>query len=102
MSGVVEVLVRAATFYTIDGTDITNAETIVIANKTYTAQDTLTDVDGNFHIGATIAATVTNLLAAINLSNQGIIAPYIVPPELFILKCLVHIPDLIPSITLVL
>lgn len=64
--------VKASTFYTIDAVgEVTNAETIVIAGKTYTAQATLTDVDGNYHIGATIADTVANLCAAINLSNEG-------------------------------
>jgi len=72
MAGVVEALVRAETFYTIDdAADLVNAETLVIGGKTYTFQDTLTDSDGNVHIGATVADTVTNLLAAINLSNQG-------------------------------
>ena len=65
-------LARASTFYTIDAVgEITNGETIVVAGKTYTFQDTLTDSDGNVHIGADIAATVTNFLAAINLSNEG-------------------------------
>lgn len=64
--------VRASTFYTIDAVgEITNAETIVVAGKTYTFQATLTDVDGNVHIGADIAATRSNFIAAINLSNEG-------------------------------
>jgi len=64
--------VKASTFYTIDAAgELTNGETVVIAGKTYTAQATLTDSDGNFHIGATIADTVANLVAAINLSNEG-------------------------------
>ena len=72
MAGVVEAWVRAETFYTIDdAADLVNAETVVVAGKTDTFQDTLTDVDGNVHIGATIADTVTNLLAAVNLSNEG-------------------------------
>ncbi len=72
MSLATAVPVKASTFYTIDAAgELTDGETVVIAGKTYTAQATLTDSDGNFHIGANIAATVTNLLAAINLSNQG-------------------------------
>ena len=72
MSLTTAVPVKASTFYTIDdAADLVDGETLVIAGKTYTFQDTLTDVDGYVHIGATIAATVTNLLAAVNLSNEG-------------------------------
>lgn len=68
-------LVRASTFITLDNaTEFANTNTIVIGGKTYTAQTTLTDVDGNVHIGATVAETLTNLLAAINLSNEGVSA----------------------------
>lgn len=63
---------RASTFYTIDAVgEITNGETIVVAGKTYTFQDTLTDSDGNVHIGSDIAGTRSNFIAAINLSNEG-------------------------------
>jgi hypothetical protein len=44
-----------------------NTETVVIAGKTYTFQTTLTNVDGNVLIGASAAASITNLQAAINL-----------------------------------
>jgi hypothetical protein len=65
-------LVRASTFFTIDNlTDLTNGETLVIGGKTYTAQDTLTNTDGNVHIGANVAGLISNLVAAINLSNEG-------------------------------
>ncbi len=65
-------LVRASSFYTISAAaDLVNAETLVIAGKTYTVQTTLTDVDGNVNIGADIAGTISNLVAAINLSNEG-------------------------------
>ena len=37
------------------------------STKTYTFQDTLTDVDGNVHIGADLAESLDNLVAAINL-----------------------------------
>ena len=44
-----------------------DTETVVIGAKTYTFQTTLTDVDGNVLIGATIKASLENLIAAINL-----------------------------------
>jgi len=44
-----------------------NTETVVIAGKTYTFQTALTNVDGNVLIGATTAASIANLQAAINL-----------------------------------
>ena len=72
MSLLTAVPVKASTFYTIDDAlDLVNGETLVVAGKTYTFQDTLTDADGNVHIGADIAATVTNFVAAVNLSNEG-------------------------------
>lgn len=40
-----------------------------IADKMYTLQETLTNVDGNVLIGATLADTISNLVAAINLSG---------------------------------
>lgn len=46
-----------------------DTETVVIGSKTYTFQDTLTDVDGNVHIGASASDTLANLIAAIN--NSG-------------------------------
>ena len=46
-----------------------NTETVVIGGKTYTFQTTLTNVDGNVHIGASASATLDNLKAAINLSG---------------------------------
>ncbi len=44
-----------------------NTETVVIDSKTYTWQDTLTDVDGNVHIGTDAAACIVNLVNAIKL-----------------------------------
>ena len=44
-----------------------NADTVTIGSKTYTFQDTLTDVDGNVKIGASASATIDNLIAGINL-----------------------------------
>jgi hypothetical protein len=48
-----------------------NTETVIVGGKTYTFQTTLTDVDGNVNIGADAAGSLTNLIAAINLSNEG-------------------------------
>jgi len=44
-----------------------DGETLTIDGKTYTLQDSLTDVDGNVQIGALPADTVDNIRAAINL-----------------------------------
>lgn len=46
---------------------ITNGETVTIGTKVYTFQDTLTNVDGNVHIGADVEETLDNLRNAINL-----------------------------------
>lgn len=48
-----------------------DTETITFGSKTYTFQATLTNVDGNVHIGASGADTATNLLNAINASGGG-------------------------------
>ncbi len=48
-----------------------NAETVTIGSKTYTIQDTLTNVDGNVKKGASLAATLTNLQNAINRNGVG-------------------------------
>lgn len=44
-----------------------NTETVVLDGKTYTFQDTLTDVDGNVHIGASASESIDFLIAAIML-----------------------------------
>lgn len=51
-----------------------NAETVTIDAKTYTFQTTLTDVDGNVLIGVDVAASLANLLAAINLADGSGVA----------------------------
>lgn len=51
------------------GNNAVDTETLVIGSKTYTFQATLTDVDGNIHIGADRDATLTNLANAINGSG---------------------------------
>lgn len=48
-----------------------DTQTVVIAGKTYTFQDSLTDVDGNVHVGADAAGSIKNLAAAINMDNNG-------------------------------
>lgn len=48
-----------------------NTNTVVVGTKTYTFQTTLTDSDGNVNIGSSAANSLLNLLAAINLSNEG-------------------------------
>lgn len=50
-------------------TNPTNNDTMTVDTKTYTFQDTLTDVDGNVKIGATLAATQANIVAAFNLTG---------------------------------
>lgn len=47
----------------------TNGETITIGSKTYTWQTTLTNVDGNIAIGASLAISQQNLIDAINLTG---------------------------------
>jgi len=44
-----------------------NTQTVTTGTKVYTLQTVLTNVDGNVLIGANAAATVANLVAAINL-----------------------------------
>ena len=45
-----------------------NAQTITLGSKVYTFQTVLTNSDGNVFIGATLAITLANLLAALNLA----------------------------------
>jgi len=65
-------LERASTFITIDADgEVTNGETIVVAGKTYTFNSTLGSSDGDVHVGADAAGHRANLIAAINLSDEG-------------------------------
>lgn len=50
-------------------TNPTDGDTVVIGSKTYTFQDTLTNVDGHVKIGASAAASQVNLVHAINLNG---------------------------------
>lgn len=47
----------------------TDTQTVTVGGKTYTSQTTLTNVDGNFFIGADQTASHLNLLRAINLGT---------------------------------
>lgn len=47
--------------------NFSNGETVTTGTKTYTFQTVLTNVDGNVFIGATAAASLANLYAAITL-----------------------------------
>lgn len=48
-----------------------NSDTVTIDGKTYTLQTTLTNVDGNVQLGATMLATLQNLMKAINLTGAA-------------------------------
>lgn len=50
-------------------TNPTDTDTMTIDGRTYIFQDTLTNVDGNIHIGVDLAATKLNLLAAMRLTG---------------------------------
>lgn len=49
--------------------NLANGDTLTIDAKTYTFQNTLTNVDGNIQIGASSTDTRANLIAAINLTG---------------------------------
>lgn len=61
-------LVASVSTLTSSGT-FTDTQTVTIAGKVYTSQTTLTDVDGNFLIGANQTASHLNLMNAINLGS---------------------------------
>jgi len=48
---------------------LVDTQTVVVGGKTYTWQDTLTDVDGNVDTGADAEAGLANLKNAINLTG---------------------------------
>jgi hypothetical protein len=61
-----------------------NGDTVTINGKAYTFQTILTNVDGNVFIGANLAATITNLAAAIELgagSGTGYAAATTLHPD---------------------
>lgn len=51
--------------------NLSDTDTVTIGSKTYTFQATLTDSDGNVHVGSDAEGSLKNLLAAINLSDEG-------------------------------
>lgn len=51
--------------------NIADTKTVTIGTKVYTFQDTLTDVDGNVHIGTLATNTIDNLIAAITLGGTA-------------------------------
>lgn len=60
-----------------------NGDTVTIDGKTYTFQTILTNVDGNVFIGANLAASIVNLVAAIGLgagSGVGYAAATVLHP----------------------
>lgn len=63
------VLPIAATGIYTASVNLLDTTTLVIGGKTYTLQDTLTNVDGHVLIGANLPATLVNLLHAINASG---------------------------------
>lgn len=52
-------------------TNPTDGDTMTVDTKVYTFEDTLTDVDGNIHIGAAVADTQANIEAAFDLSGTA-------------------------------
>lgn len=54
------------------GANASDGDIVTIDSKVYTFQATLTDVDGNVHIGAAATDTLDNLIAAINLDGPGL------------------------------
>lgn len=66
-----ESLVHASQTLQFTGGNAADTETVTIAGKVYTFQATLTDSDGNVHVGADAEGSIDNLVAAINLSDEG-------------------------------
>ena len=59
----------AAGIMTISGGNISDGKIVTIGSKVYTFQATLTNVDGNVHIGGNASGTIDNLIDAINLGS---------------------------------
>ncbi len=51
--------------------NFSNTETVTIDAKVYTFQTSLTDVDGNIQIGASLTASLLNLLNAVDLTGTA-------------------------------
>lgn len=52
-------------------TQPTDGDTFTLDSKTYTMETSLSDVDGNIFIGASLAATQQNILDAVNLTGDA-------------------------------
>lgn len=63
------VATAASVVLTSSGT-VSNNETVVIGSKTYTFKTTLTPADGEVLVGATAAASLSNLAQAVNLQGS--------------------------------
>lgn len=68
-SGTPVAAVKAVKTLTGTGTNVANGDTVTIGGVVYTFQTTLTNVRGNVKIGASAAASLTNLFRAINASG---------------------------------
>lgn len=60
---------KASNTLTGTATNVSNGDTVTIGSKVYTFQTVLTNVNGNVFIGASAAASLTNLFYAINASG---------------------------------
>lgn len=60
---------KASNTLTGTATNVSNGDTVTIGSTVYTFQTTLTNVNGNVFIGASAAASLTNLFYAINASG---------------------------------
>lgn len=70
MPSLTTTLVKADAIYTADAdADITDAETVIIAGKTYTFKTSLTDTDGFVKAVTAFAPNMVNLVKAINLTG---------------------------------
>jgi hypothetical protein len=69
VSGTVTGEVAATETLTVSGGNAQDSEVAIIGGKTYTFQDTLTNVDGHVKVGTDADTSLANLIAAINLGS---------------------------------
>lgn len=75
--GIVDAAVKATQTLTNDaGGDVADTQTVAVGGKTYVLQTSLTNVDGHVKIGASVTATLLNLLHAINASGGTVGTDY--------------------------
>ena len=75
----------AASGTLVGSASVLDAETVTIGTKTYTFQLLLTNVDGNVLIGASVAESLANLKAAINLdAGAGVTYAAATTPNIFV------------------